>query len=140
MKRFTLGAFAMALAVMVTGCGGDTHESLMNEQAKVMNEMADALDKVKSKDDVAKVKGDLESLGKKLKDLEERGKKLGEPKADDLMKLLPKAGEVMKAAGRLMAAQTKAEAAAGAEALKGILPTMPKPPGGGGGIEIPKLP
>jgi hypothetical protein len=123
MRKVTLAGFALALVFAVSGCG-DSPDSVIKDQIKLMNDMADVLEGIKDKDSAEKAKPKLEALAKKAKDIEERAKKL---KLDDMPKEKQEAlkkkyeDDIKKAAGRFGAAMMKAMTnpdAAGA--LKGI--------------------
>jgi hypothetical protein len=73
------------------GNSGETHEDLFKANLALINEYADVLEKITNKEDVEKLKPDLEKIAQKSLDLKERSMKLGAPKTkEDQDKLMTK--------------------------------------------------
>lgn len=100
MKKLATLALVGLMTISLTGCGGDTHESLMDEGSGMMKDMtsvlADVKDEASAKDAVSK----LEAFAAKGKDLGERMKALGEPTPDQAKALMAKGMSMMADMGK----------------------------------------
>lgn len=75
--RKSLGIVTMlAVAITLTGCGGDTHESLMKEMIGQMKAMVDAMKSVKDKESATAQVSAFKAIGDKMKDIKTRVDKL----------------------------------------------------------------
>ena len=107
-----------SMTMMLTACGGDTHESLMDEISSMMDEMTSILKGVKDESSAKAAVSKLESLGKKGQDLSERMKKLGEPSEEQEKELTAK---MMGMAGKAMVMLGEIARIKGDEKLNAIL-------------------
>jgi hypothetical protein len=87
----------LGLAVLLlAGCGGDTHESLMDESVSVMGEMTDVLKGVTDEASAKAAAGKLESLVAEMNGLKDRIEKLGQPTQEQAQKMMQKGMEQMQ--------------------------------------------
>lgn len=110
-KMMTFAA-ALVMAMLLTGCGGDTHEKVTVDMGKITDELATVLEGVKDEASAKSALSKIESIKSRMEDLGKRMKALGPPKAEDALKLAGKGFEVMaKSADRLEkeAARIKAD-------------------------------
>lgn len=66
----------LAAAITLTGCGGDTHESVMREMIGQMKAMVDAMKSVKDKESATAQVSSFKAIGDKMKDIKARADKL----------------------------------------------------------------
>ena len=76
-------ALLCAVALSLSGCGGDTHESVAKEMIAQMKAMTDALKSVKDKDSATAQASTFKSIGEKLKEIKARGDKLPKLSAEE---------------------------------------------------------
>ena len=62
----------LTLALFLTGCGGDTHESLANETVGLLNEFATVLEGVNDEASAKAAAPKLEAIGTKLSEMKKR--------------------------------------------------------------------
>ena len=74
----------VAAALALTGCGGDTHESVYNDAMDVQEQILDAIIDAENVDDA---KPKLEAAAKKIEKIVERAKALPEISKEDTEKI-----------------------------------------------------
>ena len=82
MKRSIALLGVLIPCFLVSGFGGDSHESIRKETIKAMNEMCDILGSIKDKASAEAAKSKMEKLSERMQDLKKRADKLGEPSAE----------------------------------------------------------
>lgn len=105
-----LVALASLLLVLVPGCGGDTHQSLVDESMPLMREMAATVTTIKDEATAKAAKPKLEVIASKMKDLKARRDKLPAPTEAEMKASIDKYGKEMeelqkKMIGSMMAIQ-----------------------------------
>ena len=73
MKTVMNAAVLCLMLVAMTGCGGDSHESVANEAMDAMEEMVEIINTTENVEDV---KSKMESLNRKMVDIGNRVKEL----------------------------------------------------------------
>lgn len=107
MKRiFTL--FVLMAAVVLSGCGGDTHSSLMDEGMALTKELVGILEGVKDTASADAAASKVEALAAKGEALKKRMEAVGEPTEDQMKELGKKLGEAMTQMGEMQMKIAKA--------------------------------
>jgi len=98
----------LAMAIMLGGCGGDTHESLAQEGVSAFNEFASILEGVSDVESAKAAVPKLEAVGQKMADLKKRADALGKPTPEQNKALEEKfTKEMSTAMDKMMAASMK---------------------------------
>lgn len=101
-------AFVVAIALLMTACGADSHESLGKEGVDHMEKMIEILEGVSDADSAKAAESDMKELMEDMKDLEARMKKLGEPTPDQKKAIAEQlAGRTKDLQQRMMSAMMK---------------------------------
>ena len=74
--RFRITMTAAVLGLVLSACGGDSHESVMDDQFDLMDEMLDILDGVTDETSAKEAAKEMEALGERMADLAKRAEKL----------------------------------------------------------------
>lgn len=80
-KMMTFAA-ALVMAMLLTGCGGDSHEKVMGDMVGQMKEFAGTLETIKDEASAKAASDKLNKIAASMKDLKARADKLGKPSAD----------------------------------------------------------
>ncbi len=96
-KRLLAAPLAAAIMLALTGCGGDSHDAIAEDQMQVMDEMVDILSDIDDEASAKAAKPKLEKLGERMKSIEARMEELGDPPADKKAALEEKYKEKMGA-------------------------------------------
>jgi len=99
MRKTTILASMLLFLGSLSGCGGDTHESLVGQALELMNEYNTIMDAVKDDASAAAAKPKLEALEKRAADLKKRADALGKPSDDERKRLQEKFQAQMASAG-----------------------------------------
>jgi hypothetical protein len=81
-KVALLGVFMVSVGGL-SGCAGDTHESLTREALDQMKEFVSIMDNVKDEASAQEAKPKLEALVTRMKELKKRADKLGKPSKEE---------------------------------------------------------
>jgi hypothetical protein len=105
--RHALATIAIALLLLLPGCGGDTRQSLTDEMMTNLRELVTTFDGVKDEASAKSAKPRLKSLMEKMNDINERQAKLPPPTEDEIKAIDQKHGKEMeelqmKMAGHMM--------------------------------------
>ena len=122
--NLTAAIVIAALAMLsITGCGGDTHESLTNEGMSTMKEFVATLDTVKDESSAKAAKPKLKKLMEQLKEINAKQVKLPAPTEAEVKAMGEKYGKEMDELQQKMAG-----------AMMKIAHPPPQPPLMGGGV------
>ena len=91
-------ATVLITCALLAGCGGDSHEAVMDDMIAQMNKVTAVLKTVKDEASAEAAKPKLEAIGKDMKKLKERADKLGDPAKEKEEALKTKYEEKMKEA------------------------------------------
>ena len=91
-----LPIFVAVMALFITACGADTHESVVDEQLTLMEEMADILESVNDEASAKEAEAKMAALATDAEELEARMKKLDPPTQEEDKALETKHGARMK--------------------------------------------
>jgi len=118
MKKTALVSAMFLLVCSLSGCGGDSHDSLTKEGLDLMKEYVSIVDSVHDESSAQAAKSKLEALIKKGEDLKKRGEALGKPSAEEQKKLAEKYPEALDITRKFIAAIQKQQQFAALQGLK----------------------
>jgi hypothetical protein len=85
--RFRIIMTTAILGLVLSACGGNTHESIAEEQFDLMDEMLDILEDVTDSESAKEASGKMDKLGEKMADLAKRAKELPDPTPEQQKRL-----------------------------------------------------
>ena len=100
--RFRIIMSAAVLGLVLSACGGDSPESIAEEQFDLMDEMLDILEGVTDQDSAKEASKEMEALAKKMADLEKRMEKMPDPTPEQQKRLAEIAKEHQEEFGKRM--------------------------------------
>ncbi|MHC4550147.1 MAG: hypothetical protein ACYTEZ_15355 [Planctomycetota bacterium] len=77
--RFRITVTAAVLGLVLAACGGDTHESVAEDQFDLMEEILEIMDGVEDEASAKEAAKEIEALGEKIAALQKRAEALPEP-------------------------------------------------------------
>jgi len=100
--RFRIIMSAAVLGLVLSACGGDSPESIAEEQFDLMDEMLDILEGVTDQESAKAASKEMEALAKKMADLEKRMEKMPDPTPEQQKRLAEIAKEHQEEFGKRM--------------------------------------
>lgn len=85
--RFRIIMTAAVLGLVLSACGGNSHEAIVDEQFDLMDEMIEILDGVTDQESAKEAAKKLEALGEDMQALAKRAEEMGEPTPEQQKKL-----------------------------------------------------